>query len=430
MIRKLHPSFLIRSLANRIISKKKICAIIYRLFGHRLLAYLLFLSVEKGRWAKDRISVLCIKRDLFSKDIVELRKLARSLNWLVIGTPQLAYTQSAWIPKELRHQTFFQKYFTEPYQNKWKESQLFSERFLKLVMSKLNVKVVLSANIDYWQDEGMRCSCRTFSIPFLVLSKENCTIPKDSNRLVKYYKETNFKFHGDGIAVFNQNMKNVLIKSGVCKSREIYVTGAPRLDAWRNIKLDKCYQDTIVLLPYGMDYGLKSDKNFKDVLNVFLSFAKKHRGSTINFVVKCKNNKYKQDLEKKIIKKDLKYINLTVDKPLYELFPRSQLIIGYNSLALIEALLSRAVIAIPQWGEIGDDTEAQQFDPKDKACSGIIEFVKSRNDMEKLLEKIINNPHSYVDMKERINLLKRYFFYNPYKTNSEYVEDFVLSYIN
>lgn len=429
MIEKLHPFFLLRSLANRIISKEKISDLIYRLFGSGLLVYLLFLSVEKGKWAKNKNSVLCIRRDLFNKDIVELRKRTRNLNWLVIGTSQLAYVQSAWTPKEMRYQTLFQKYCTEDYQDIWKKNKIFALRFLKLVVNQLNVKAILSANIDYWQDEGIRRACRDLNIPFLVLDKECCTIPKVSYRLTKYYREANYKFHGNGIAVFNKNMKNVLIKSGVFRSEDIYITGAPRIDAWRDVKLDKYNQDTIVLLPYGIDYGLKTDKNFKDVLDIFLSIARRY-SSIINFVIKCKNNRYKQNLEKKITKDDSKHINLTVDMPLYDLFPRSRLVIGYNTLALIEALISKAVIAIPQWEETGRDYGFQQFNPKSKTCSRVIKFVKSKSDMKKLLERIINNPYSDIDMEERINLLKKYFYYNQDKTNSEHVEDFVSSYFN
>jgi hypothetical protein len=185
-----------------------------------------------------------------------------------------------------------------------------------------------------------------------------------------------------------------------------------------------------VLLPYGTGYGLINDKDFIDVLDIFLTFAKKYHDSDLNFVIKCKNDKYKSDLEHRLVKADLEYVKLTVDQPLFELFPRSRLIIGYNTLALVEALLSKAVIAIPQWGEIGNDTESQQFNPEDKTCSSVIEFVKSTHDMEELLEKIINYKSFYPNMEKRISLLKKCMFYDPNKFNSNYVEEFVLSHIN
>jgi len=274
----------------------------------------------------------------------------------------------------------------------------------------------------------MRRACKVCNIPFLVLSKENCIIPKAVQNMIEYYKKAGFIFTGDGIAVFSSKMRGVLIKSGVCKPDSVFVTGAPRLDAWRNINRD-VRRDTIVLLPYGKDYLLASDDNFNDALTVFLSAAKSNYDSGINFIIKCKNIRQKEGLSRKLTKEDLKNISLVVDKPLFDLFPCSWLVIGYNSLALAEALLSDAIIAIPQWGEIGKDNNSQQFNPKDENCSGIINFMESTNDLERLFGKVINGQSGNVDMKKRINLLKTYLFYDPDKSNSEYVEDFVLSFL-
>lgn len=428
MIRKLRFSFLFRSFTNRIISSRKITLMIYKLFGYRLLSYLLFFSIEKGNWLKDRPSILCIKRDLFDKDITEMRRRSGKVNWLIVGTPQLAYIQSSWMPKELRCQTVFQKYFLKNYKGIWDKCELFAKRFLELAIQRLNVKAVLSANIDYWQDEGMRRACEAIDIPFLVLSKENCIIPMAIENMIEYYKKANFKFTGDGIAVFSSKMRDVLIKSGVCKLNSVVVTGAPRLDAWRNISHD-VPRDTIVLLPYGKDYLLASDDNFYNALTVFLSAAKSNYDSGLHFIIKCKNIRQKEGLSRKLTKGDLKNVNLVVDKPLFDLFPRSLLVIGYNSLALAEALLSDAEIAVPQWGEIGKDNNSQQFNPKDEDCSGVINFIESTNDLERLFERIINGQSGNIDMKKRISLLKTYLFYDPDKSNSEYVEDFVLSFL-
>jgi hypothetical protein len=430
MIRKLRPSFLFRSFSNRVISSKRLISVIYKLSGHRLLAYLLFFSIEKEKWSKNNPGVLCVKRNLFDKDIKELRKYAKNLNWLVIGTTQLTNIQNAWTPGKIHGQTVFQKYFTKEYENKWEECKLFAELFLKIAIKRLNIKAVLSANIDYWQDEGLRRACKAISISFLSLAKENYIIPSFIEDLTEYYRGLNFKFTGDGVAVFSNSMKDFLIKSEICEAKKIHVTGAPRLDAWKRISGGQYVQDSIVLLPYGKDYGLKSELHFMEMLNLFLSFAKKYSDSHLNFVIKCKNQRYKSELHNKLTKADLEFIKLTVDQPLYELYPRSRLVIGYNTLALLEALLSKTVIAIPQWGEIGNDTKSQQFNPEDESCSSVIEFVQSIFDMEKLLKKIIEKQDYNFDMEKRISLMQNYMFYDPNKFNSKYVEEFVLSYIN
>jgi len=428
MLRKLHPAFIFRSISNRIISSQILSTIIYRIFGFKPLSYLLLFSIEKGNWSGKRYSILCIKRDLFDKDITELRKNLIKTNWFVIGTPQLAFIQSAWTPAKLRNQTVFQKYFTEEYEMVWEESEAFAKLFLKLAIRRLNVKAVISANIDYWQDEGLRRACRSMKIPFLVLSKENCIIPKSIKNTVKYYRNLEFKFTGEAIAVFSSKMRNALISSKVCTPDKIFVTGAPRIDAWRSTN-SLSFQDSITLLPFG-EGNLSDDSSFQEVLDIFLFMARKNRNADLNFLIKCKNNKQKLDLIKRLPRTDIKSICLTVNRPLFDLFPHSRLVIGYNTLALVEALLSKTVIAIPQWGENRGKYDFQQFDPSDRSCQKVIEFLDDTSDLKRLINIVINNQYANIDIEKRINLMKRYLFYDPDRTNSDYVENFVLSHIN
>jgi hypothetical protein len=150
---------------------------------------------------------------------------------------------------------------------------------------------------------------------------------------------------------------------------------------------------------------------------------------TFFFTIKCKNLKQKISLEKKAAKDKLKHIKIETNEPLYELFPRSRLIIGYNSLALVEALLSRAIIAVPQWGEIKGEIEGQQFSPEDELCKRCINFVKTKNDMESLIKNMVYNPYYNIDIEKRESLLKRYWYYAPEETNSKQVEEFIRLYV-
>jgi len=69
-------------ISKKLLVSKTITKIIYKIFGIKPLSYLLYLSVDKNTFNSLKPSCLCISRHLFNKDIGELKKNAKNINWI------------------------------------------------------------------------------------------------------------------------------------------------------------------------------------------------------------------------------------------------------------------------------------------------------------------------------------------------------------
>src|SRR5690606_7648387 len=113
------------------------------------------------------------------------------------------------------------------------------ERFgiglLREAQKVMQVDAVAAANIDYWQDEALKLGCRRLGIPFLVLCRENYTIPWTVPWMHDHLEKSGFRFEGQGLAVFSQATKDAFAP-GFDNADDIWITGAPRYDRWMHLE--------------------------------------------------------------------------------------------------------------------------------------------------------------------------------------------------
>ena len=311
----------------------------------------------------------------------------------------------------------------------WRESQKFGRRFLDQVRKRYRIAAVMSGNIDYWQDESLRHACASAGLPFLVLSKEHQTIPVVYSRSVEYYKRFGFQYTGTAVAVFGTRTKEMLIESGACSADQVWVTGPPRLDQWRDIEQSKVPKDTITLLSYA-DETYLAPENFVEVLTLFADAATRHEAAGVRFVVKCKNTIDRERIAERLRKYGEHRLELTVKTPLFELLPRSRLVIGYNSLAMLEALFSNAVLAVPQWSDARRDISDQNIGPDCPESRAVYRFVESPDELCQLIDQVTSRFDFMPDRGQRFSLLNRYFHVSGDETSSSIVEQFALNYVS
>lgn len=428
---KLPPSLAkgLQWILGRLLSNPRAVHWLYRLAGVGPLAHLLSWTIVPGPRRREAPAVLCVSRLLFDKDIEQLRLRTQRLNWPTLRTNLLGLVQRAWTPEELREQT---RYFESSRADRdaaWKESEKFGLTLLALAKKRYGVAAVMSANIDYWQDEGLRRACRHLGIPFLVLSKEHQTIPVTFPRTVEHYRSLNFRYTGTAAAVFGASTKDLLLESGACAADQIWVTGPPRLDQWRDLDQTTVTKDTLTLLSYA-DPSYMAPRSFSDVLALFADAAARHRESGMRFVVKCKNPHDRDHIMALLEKHRGHQLELAVEMPLFDLLPRSRLVIGYNSLAMLEALFSNAVLAVPQWGDARRDPAEQNIDPTDPECLVVYDLVESPEDLCRVIDEAVR-PFDFVpDRAKRFRLLNKYFHTSRDETSSLLVEHFALNFIS
>jgi len=109
-------------------------------------------------------------------------------------------------------------------------------------------------------------------------------------------------------------------------------------------------------MAYGDPHALQyAAQNFADVLKVFVASARRQADrppeQRLNHVIKIKKpneDGYIRDLVPDLAATG---ITVTADIPLPELIPQPRAVIGYNTLAVLEALLGDCAVIVPFWGD-------------------------------------------------------------------------------
>lgn len=96
---------------------------------------------------------------------------------------------------------------------------------------KYNLCAVLTCSFYYRQDMPYQFSAIKTKVPFYVLFKEYMKDDCLVDMTIKKYTQRRFKFYGDTIFCANLNIKNILLKAGVCNDGQISIVGSPRFDS-------------------------------------------------------------------------------------------------------------------------------------------------------------------------------------------------------
>lgn len=391
-------------------------------------AWLTLRSVDYGKIQKEQKTVLCIARDYFSKDILELRKRSE-LNYISI---QGGYTrlQGMFFPKQMQIQTYYQGLKGPQYDLAIHRSTEYANRIIAGVSNRLKVNAILSANFDYWQDVGFKRASKALGIPFLVLSREHITAPNVFDTFVRRHMKANYKFLGAGIAVAGRNTYDAINSvPQIIDTDDVWITGLPRLDIWREIdtSIPLNERQYITLITYTKNY--QADENFVEVVTLFSRLATAYPTSRVNFVVKLKNYDDQLDVFHILRNEDTSNLQFTYDRPLPDLLTKSRLVIGFNSLAVIEAVLARATLVTPIWGVKDNDLKNTMYDLASEDVRTIINMVKSTDDIQRQVEKSISNRHTMISKQQAFQFANDFFYITDESTASKRVEEFILNYV-
>jgi len=316
--------------------------------GPKVAAYFSYRSIDWGDM-KEGQTILCLYRESFIKDVIELRKRT-ALNYPIVMGGFTRF-QMAWFPQNMQVQTFYQAYLNEN-ERAIEQGTIYARHLIQLVNQKVPVQGILSANFDYWQDAVFKKVCKELDIPFLVLSREHPIIPKVCDYVTDRYRKADYHFEGTAIAVAGRSTKNVIEKvKTVCAPEQVVITGLPRYDAWLDVDTSRSLEERPFITLLTFTKGYYADQTFVEVLQLFCEAAEHHANSPVTFLVKTKDAA--DTLAVKSMMNAYGLLNLQCDHEvnLFDVLPRSRMVINYNSLSLIEAVMARAWIAIPVWGQ-------------------------------------------------------------------------------
>lgn len=400
---------------------KRFLGAVINLLGPRICAYLTFWSVEPGELKSDRKNILCLYRESFIKDIHALRRYGQ-FNYIVV-TAGFTRFQQAWLPGELVEQTFYQKNI-EKHPQAVKKSQKYAETLYRLMARKFTIHGFLTGNFDYWQDHYFKIVARNNRIPFVVLSREHPVIPEVCNIVTARYASANYQFHGDAIAVAGQSTFDVIRQSRtICSEDRIRITGLPRYDDWRPVVKDKPLSDRRYITLLTFTNGYFADETFKEVLLKFCQTSKLYSESDVRFVVKTKDRFDTQKVKHLAASEEgQQNLVITDETDLFELLPDSRLVIGYNSLSLVEALMSGAHIAIPAWGQCLSTGPTVMYPEDSPLVKELIAFPKDHHEIEAVIDSAINADSRPVDSIKADKLIQQYIYLPANNTSTDELE--------
>ena len=333
-----------------------------------------------------KTTVLCLERSQFIKDIEELRSRT-SLNWVTLSAVQLRAQQERWVPEADRLQGSFSTWLKEPRAAHLRPIlECFGVALLQEAQRTMQIDAVVAANIVYWQDEAMKVACRSLGIPFLVLCRENYTIPWTVPWHHDFLAQTRFRFEGAGMAVFSEATKRAVAPS-FDSSDDIWVTGAPRYDRWLDLPARPDGEKKHISLITFNDPGYMAVNTFLETAAVFDRMARADTQHALTWLVKCKKRSDKAEVLASLGAKADVHLKFEYDTPLFELYPRSRIVIGYNSLAMVEAMLTDAPVVVPCWGEARAERKNLLLDYNDPLTQRVITFAQSPEDLANLIDR-------------------------------------------
>jgi len=362
----------------------------------------------------DGLNVLAVSRELLSKDTEQIA-LRTGVNFIPWRSGHLGRVIAGWTPKACQIQTSFIP--DEQYRNHpcWVKGQELLTGLFETLQKRGSVPAAISANIDYWQEEPLRRFCGSSGIKHLVLDRENHCVEEYRANFRREYARTGFTFNGH-VAVFSEHMKQLLIESKACRSEQITVTGAPRMDVWLDAR-PAARKDTITLLSFRT---CLIPEMFDDAVDVFIETAR--RNPDLQFVVKCKEGRGDYGLMQEKFSACKAPANLRPEQHvnMRDLMDQSRVIVGFNTLSLAEALLTEVSLIIPSWLVTDDNKHLTMMDPDDPELCKEIQFPRSLEQFRQQLDSAIKTAPA-VDRSLRVKLTNRYMLFTPGKSASERV---------
>lgn len=404
------------------------CAsLIVKLFGPRFSAYLSYLAMDWGKTAGE-ISVLCLGRESFVKDIKELRART-SMNFpMVVGG--FTRFQMGWTPLDMQVQTFYQAYQGVGKEQALAKSTQYARSLILRASRRKPIHAVLSANFDYWQDAGFKRACKELGIPFLVLSREHPVIPKVCDVVVDWYRRAQYRFEGSAIAVAGPSTREVLLRAGgICGPDQIVITGLPRFDAWLNVDSSRASDQRKLITLLTFTEGYYADETFKEVLRVFCEAAQQHRTESVQFLVKTKDMDDTLAVRRMIVALKCTEVACTHERELFDVLPDSRLVINYNSLSLVEAAMANAPIVIPAWGECQDRGPQAMYSAEEPAVAKLAQFAHSPEQLRETIASSLSAGSSGMDSHARAAFVNHFVYLPAHGSCSEAFEKFVLHHI-
>lgn len=408
---------------SKILNSKFRYIIYYTIGFNSYLSLILKISKIKGN-NQAKKNIICLERSFFEKDVDQLSYRIRKYGWIWLKKDQITLYQENLIPKKFRKQTLYLKH-VKKFPDKWKENIKKSKLLIKKFKDEKKACALLLANIDYWQSYSLQVACKELNIPVIVLQREySYNEFEHTDYFKEYYK--NFSPVADAIMVFGKRMKKIYSKLKGFDVNKIFVTGAPRIDRWRSLELSQSQNIELLIISFRVlnpHNNWPEKEFFQMILSISIFFGKRDLGK---ITIKTRNKEDSIAIRNFCNKKNLTNIELIHDVEIYDLVLQSKVIIGSNSLAIVEALFSKAPIIIPNW--ITKNKALNMFKVRNVISKKSVILCETKKNLLDNLEKFLKMKNSNVSkevFETRKKFISKFWEYDKKISASHNVEKII-----
>mgnify|MGYP001389879253 CR=1 FL=1 len=347
--------------------------------------------------SKKNNNIIFFGREIFNTDIKHIAAVSE-LRFLFF--PQIVYNTIAntFIPEEIRSQIGYHlddrqyqgKYINqfsklrlrneEYYEKKKEELKNFIKNFLIIFLDELNVNLIVSSNVQYYQDQEWINACNERAIPFIAMVKEGIGTANDTERQIDTFKQIDFKFKGRSILCYSEGVKKLLTKSSVFDKENIHVTGCARTDLIyktnENFPFHRNRNRKLIIIfdffEYASDkasFGGSKINLWNENINHIIKLAAKNLH--YNFLIKTKDPSF----TKAIIGyfKNAKNILISDNYKFDDIVKEALCIMGFRSTSLIKLMHTDLPIGIFAFKEnLNSQDKDFMFDLKNNTAFNLI----------------------------------------------------------
>ena len=256
---------------------------------------------------------------------------------------------------------------------KKKKYRAFLEKSLALLNRKYKFSTIVGLNFSFHTERELQAAAQNNKVKFISLHKESIIFPGELFAYKDMFKKLG-KYQGEKILVYNDYIRKAVISTKFVEPKKIISIGMPRADFYYKLKKDtyntvkKKYFLILIINTKRNIFFIKKYKNYKKKLKFnlreivwdkvakktikcVLNFAK--RNKDIDFIFKVKNPIKKKSQLKKIYLEEisnndkLNNCKIVSDVNTGRLIKEAELIIGFNSTAIIESLILKKNVVVP-----------------------------------------------------------------------------------
>ena len=276
----------------------------------------------------------------------------------------------------------------------------------------IKVDAILAFNIFYYAEREFQKAAKDLKIRYLVIMKEGISTKSRDKQLVWLLKNLSDIYYGDYVVTYNKNRMRVLVDSGTVKKNKVKTIGVSRYD--KILKYSENLKNRNTLVYYSIREGAGffdtsgeppnkyrslyrkipkhkfiTKKKFNNILNknekimisILADFAEKNKN--FNVIVKYKTGDGNFYHKPKKTPTNLKFIHGGSG---YELLRDCKLAIGFNSSALIEAVLASCKVLV-----VSFNINQSKFKDSLLEYGGYAKYILNESKMKKQIQDIMLN---------------------------------------